>query len=363
MATIYPVIMCGGSGTRMWPLSRKSKPKQFLKLTSQATLLEETVARSDAAGDALKIEAPILICGAEHAQDALRQSANGGHPASAAIVEPFAKNTAAAAAIAALHVKAIDPAGFVLLLPADHHMAAPEMLWSGVEKGLAAAEQGKLVTLGIEPEGPETGYGYINTGAALSEDVYEVAAFKEKPDIETARSYIAQGDYYWNAGIFLYCAESMIQEFEALGPDILQACRASLDAAAQAGDEIRLDEEAFRACRSEPVDTEIMERTSRAAIVAPVRPEWNDIGSWTALAELLEERAKSGSPAVQPNIFSIDCKGGLVRSDGPFVAALGLSDIVVVATGDAVLVAHKDYAQKVKSVVEHLKEKGRDDLL
>lgn len=362
MSVIYPVIMCGGSGSRMWPLSRQSEPKQYLSLLDDSTLLESTIKRANAAPSSLSLEAPVLICGCDQASEALAQSISAGRPASAVIVEPFGRNTAAAAAVAALHVAERDPEGFVLLLPADHHMAAPEEFWAGVEKGLAIARDGDLVTLGIEPESPETGYGYINAGERIADGVHAVAAFKEKPDLATARSYLSEGGYYWNSGIFLFRADAMIREFEALAEDILRHCDAALRNAEQSGVEIRLDASAFGKCRSEPVDTEIMERTSRAAVVGPLRAGWDDIGSWAALTELLTKTGDSGALG-RGDVLRLGCEGGMVRSEGPFVAAVGLKDIVVVAAGDAVLVVHKDHAQQVKSVVETLKRSGRTELL
>lgn len=359
MAKIYPVIMCGGAGARLWPLSRKASPKQYLSLVDNQTLLEATVARMSHAPEGVEVAPVTLICGEGQETIAADQARAAGVEPLAVIVEPFGRNTAAVAATAALHIQALDPEAAVLLLPADHYISQPEGFWAGVAKGMPALETGKLVTLGIEPTGPETGYGYIQSGQQIGEDLHQVESFREKPDRVTAEAYLKTGDYHWNAGIFLFSAMAMIDEFQALGPDILQNSKAALDKARRSGVEVHLDAEAFGACRSEPVDIEIMERTERAAVVAPVRAGWDDIGSWSALSELkavLEDRG--GSPQTG-DVIAIDCEGGLVRSDGPLVAAIGLRDVVVVATGEAVLVVAKEQAQRVKEIVSRLKNDGR----
>lgn len=364
MTTIYPVIMCGGAGTRLWPLSRKDRPKQYQALIGDRSMLAETIARAERAPSSLKIAAPTMICGEGQEKLADTESRNAGWPPRAIIVEPFGRNTAAVAAIAALDIAASDPEGAVLLLPADHHMTHPEGLWSGVEAGLSAALNGRIVTLGIQPDGPETGYGYISCGEAIGDKVYEVSAFKEKPDALTAQRYLKSGGYFWNAGIFLFSAKSMITEFEALGPDILKACDSALSKSARDGVFRYLDQEAFEACRSKPVDIEIMERTERAAIVAPVEAGWDDIGSWAALSALKHELngLESSSPS-EGDVLAINCEGGMIRSDGPFVAAIGLQNVVVIAEGGAVLVVAEDQAQSVKDVVKQLKSAKRTELL
>lgn len=363
MSRIYPVIMCGGAGTRMWPLSNAAHPKQYLALLSERTLLQETAARLTAGPDELDIAPPALICGAGQEALAAGQVEALGTTPLAVLVEPVGRNTAAVAATAAAYIGAIDPAGLVLLLPADHYMAEPEGFWRGVSAGLAAAEAGELVTLGIEPDHPATGYGYIQAGAPIGPSVYEIARFKEKPQRAEAEAYLAEGGFYWNAGIFLFRADAMVREFEALAPDILTACRVALSGARRDGDAVYLEAGAFEDCRKAPVDVEIMERTARAAVVAPVRAGWNDIGSWAALAELKAALAGETGAIGEGDVLTLDCENALVRSDGPFVAAIGLKDIIVIADGQSVLVVHKEAAQDVKSVIKHLRRAGREDLL
>ncbi len=364
MTVIHPVIMCGGAGTRMWPLSRGRSPKQYLPLVGEATLLQETAARARHAGPALAIAPPALICGEGQDDLAAQQLSAAEVELAAILVEPVGRNTAAVAATAALHIAEADPAGLVLLLPADHHIEDPEAYWRSIEAAAAAASEGWLVTLGIEATGPETGYGYIQRGAPLGETVFKVEAFKEKPDRSVAEGYLAAGGYYWNAGIFVFRADAMLSEFERLAPQILSSCCDAYSQAEIGGLVRSLDRAAFEASPAAPVDIAIMERTDKAAVVAPVRAGWDDIGSWAALADLKAAlRDAAGAPVIDGDALAIHCKGGLIRSEGPFVAAIGLEDIIVIADGDAVLVVHKDAAQNVKAVVEHLRGHGRKDLL
>jgi mannose-1-phosphate guanylyltransferase/mannose-6-phosphate isomerase len=361
MQRIRPVIMCGGAGSRLWPRSRAAHPKQFLDLIDERTLLEATAARLAAAGAAMEILSPIVICGA--GQDALveAQLARAGKPAHRIIVEPFGRNTGAVAAVASLVSHTDDPDALVLLLPADHHIADDAGFWRGVEAGLVAASDGALVTLGIEPTGPETGYGYIRRGDAIGTGVYRVDQFKEKPDSETARGYLATGLYSWNAGIFLFRADAMLNAFKSHAPGILAACDRAVRDAASVKTRLHLSPAAFESCPSEPVDIAIMEKAERVAVVAPVRAGWNDVGSWTAIADL--KKAGIAADSKNPNVQTIDCDNCLIESEGPFVAAIGLKDIIIVATPDGILVTHRDHTQDVKKIVDHLKASRRTDLL
>ena len=361
MTRIRPVIMCGGAGSRLWPRSRAAHPKQFLDLVDHRTLLEATAARLKAAHEIVDVLAPVVICGAGQEDLVDSQLEAAGVPAHAIIIEPFGRNTAAVAAVASLIVSGDDPDTRVLLLPADHHIADDTGFWRGVESGLPAAGQGYLVTLGIEPAGPETGYGYIRRGEPIGTDVYRVDQFKEKPDVETARGYLETGLYSWNAGIFLFRADAMLGAFETYAPEILAACRRAVDDSSSAGLRCHLASEAFKACPSEPVDIAIMEKAGRVAVVAPVRAGWNDVGSWTAIADL--KRTGVAAAADNDQVKIIDCENCLVESHGPFVAAIGLTDIIIVATPDGILVSHRDRTQDVKKIVEHLKATQRGDLL
>ncbi len=361
MTKIRPVIMCGGAGSRLWPRSRAAHPKQFLDLVDERTLLEATAARLKAASPSITMLTPLVICGAGQGDLADAQLVKAGTPAHAIIIEPFGRNTAAVAAVASLVSSDLDPEALVLLLPADHHIADDAGFWRGVEAGIAAARDGNLVTLGIEASGPETGYGYIRRGASIGEGVYQVDEFKEKPDAATARAYLETGLYSWNAGIFLFRSDAMISAFQSHAPEILNACARSLKKGASNGARFSLSAEAFKACPSEPVDIAIMEKAARVAVVAPVRAGWNDVGSWTAIADL--KRDGIAATAASDQVHMIDCDNCLVESHGPFVAAIGLKDIIVIATPDGILITHRDHTQDVKKIVEQLKAKGRSDLL
>jgi mannose-1-phosphate guanylyltransferase len=356
--SILPVIMCGGAGSRLWPRSRAARPKQFLPLVEESSLLAATAARLGHAGAHLELLAPVIICGDGQEGLVSADMASAGAAPQRIWIEPFGRNTAAVAAIAALEASALAPDTLVLLMPADHHIAGPDAFWQAIGSGLPAAKDGYLVTLGMEPDGPETGYGYVQRGAEIGPGVHAVANFKEKPDAATAAAYLASGDYFWNAGIFLFRADTMIAAFEAHAPAILAACRAAVGAARQDAGGARLDPEAFAPCPSEPVDVAIMEKADRKAVIAPVRAGWSDVGSWDAIAAL-----KDGGVTDEDHVLALDCSNCLIESDGPFIAAIGLKDLVVIATGDSVLIMQRGEAQQVKTIVETLKKRGRRDLL
>ena len=351
MSSITPVIMSGGSGTRLWPLSRREEPKQYKSLVTDRTMLEETVDRVARGTDA----APVIVCARGHCGRILEQV-----PGATLITEPMGRNTGPVAIIASLHVARDDPEGLVLLLPADHHVRDPQAFWEAVGRGRAAAERGHLVTLGITPTAPETGYGYIRRGEALTEGVFSVAAFVEKPDAETARRYLDAGDYAWNAGIFLFRARDLLEEAQRHVPAMVAEARKAYDRASADGQTLHLDEASFAQVPADSIDYAIMERTERAAVVSPVEIGWDDIGSWSAVAELARD---GGASASQGDVVMLDCEGSYVRSEGPLVAAVGLTDVIVVATGDAVLVIDAARAQDVKSIIEKLKAGDRSALL
>jgi mannose-1-phosphate guanylyltransferase/mannose-6-phosphate isomerase len=342
--------MSGGSGTRLWPMSRAAKPKQFLKLLSEKSMFQETALRVH--GDEETFLDPIVIAGKRHGPVIAEQLVEIGVTPAKIILEPCARNTAAVAAVAAAWVARGEEDALILLMPADHHIANAEAFRRVVAKGAKAAESGHIVTFGIKPQSPHTGYGYIHTGEKLMDSVYEVAAFKEKPKLETAQEYLKDGGYFWNAGIFLFSARVMLEELDKHAPDIKRAATAALDASVMTGAARRLDEEVFSTCPANSVDYAVMEKTDKAAIVAPVDVGWSDIGSWSEVPP-------------DPNndrIITIDSKNNVIRTDGPVVAAAGVEDLIIVATGDAVLVARRENAQDVRQIVEELKKRGREDL-
>ncbi len=348
---IQPVIMSGGSGTRLWPMSRASKPKQFLKLVTDKTMFQETALRAYDGGETYLN--PVIIAGRKHGAIITEQLAEIDITPAEIILEPCQRNTAAVAAVAAAWRANGDEDALILLMPADHHIADAEGFRRAVQKGAAAAEKGHIVTFGIKPENPHTGYGYIQTGAKLYDSIFEVAAFKEKPQREIAEAYLADGNYFWNAGIFLFSAQAMLDELERHAPDIKKAASQALEKSVMSGAARRLDEQIFEACPKNSIDYAVMEKTGKAAIVAPVDVGWTDIGSWSELDASQQSE----------NVVALDCKDTVIRTDGPVIGAAGVDNLIIVATADAVLVARRDNAQEVRAIVEELKKRGREDLL
>jgi mannose-1-phosphate guanylyltransferase/mannose-6-phosphate isomerase len=348
---VQPVIMSGGSGTRLWPMSRAATPKQFLPLTGERSLFQETALRftSDSRVD---FNPPLVIAGAGHGDLVDQQLRAIGIEAAAVLLEPFARNTAAVAAVAAAWTKEHAKDALTLLSPADHFIEDPSALRGAVAAGCGAASRGAIVTIGVKPTEPHTGFGYIECGAEVAPSVFEIAAFREKPQRAIAEQFVAGGRHFWNAGMFLFAPDAMDDELAMHAPSIRKAAAAAL-ARAPKTRIATLDAAAFADCPSESIDYAVMEKTGRAAVVGPLDAGWSDIGSWTALA----------ASEADPRIATHDCDNVLVRTSGPFVGAIGLKDMIVVATGDAVLVLPKDRAQDVKRIIEDLKSRGRSDLL
>ena len=359
MDAIIPVVMSGGAGTRLWPASRAANPKQLHALVGPRTLLQETMERM-APGDDGLFDAPVIVCNRAYADQVRKQLAGLPSPPRL-ILEPFGRNTAAVAACASAWLAAKGrPEALILLAPSDHRMAATGPFRDAVRRAAGAARDGRLVTLGVTPTRPETGFGYIRMGGALGE-VFEAEAFVEKPDAATAQAYLEDGRYVWNAGYFLFRADTMLWEMRRLQPEILAACEAAVaKAAPQGADAILLDPDAFAACPAQSVDYAVMEK-SEAIAVAPMDAGWSDLGSWQAVWED-SEKDLDGNAVSGPGVLT-DAEGCLVRSDGPTVAVLGVKDLIVVVSDGAVLVAPRDRAQDVKMVVEALKASGREDLL
>ncbi|MBL8675059.1 MAG: mannose-1-phosphate guanylyltransferase/mannose-6-phosphate isomerase [Rhodospirillales bacterium] len=355
-APIQPVILSGGSGTRLWPLSREAYPKQFLALTGERSLLQQTVER---VADPARFLPPVIVCNAEHRFLVAEQARAIGVVPAAIVLEPAPRNTAPAVAIGALMAAASDPRRPILVLPSDHAVRRPEAFLAAVDAGLVAAMDGDLVTFGVTPHAPETGFGYIQLGAPAphAPGVRAVARFVEKPDAATARRFLEAGDHVWNGGIFLMRSDLYLAELKRFEPEILAACAASFQTARRDLDFIRLDKAAFEASPSKSIDYAVMERTARAAVV-PVDMGWNDVGSWDALWTIAARDAAGN--ALVGAAEAVDTRDSYVRAeDGVMVATLGVSDLIVVASADAVLVADRRRAQDVKKVVERLKSAGR----
>ena len=358
MQPITPVVMSGGAGTRLWPASRTANPKQLHRLVGARTLLQDTLGRLAPGADAL-FGAPVIVCNARYADQVRGQLQD--HPAPPRLIlEPFGRNTAAVAACASLWLaEQGNPEGLILLAPSDHRMAEAEPFREAVRRAAPAAHEGRLVTLGVTPAWPETGYGYIRLGAPLGE-IFEAEAFVEKPNAETAAAYLKDGGYVWNAGYFLFRADRMVEEMRRLVPAIVDACERALAEGERSSDAVLLDPDAFEACPSDSIDYAVMEKAGDIA-VAPMDAGWSDLGSWQAVWEASDKDA-AGNAAPGDAVLQ-GAKGCLVQTDGPTVALVGVEDLVVVVSGGAVLVVPRDRAQDVKAVVEALKAQGRTELL
>lgn len=354
---IHPVVLSGGSGTRLWPLSRELYPKQMHALAGDRTLLQQTVLR---AIDPAVFAPPLLIANDEHRFVVAEQLRQIGVTPQAIVLEPVGRNTAPAAAVAALMVTREDPNGLLLLMPSDHVIGDEAAFRRAIDIARNAAEQGRLMTFGIAPDRPETGFGYIRRGGELSgcTGAHEVDRFVEKPDLDTAMAWLKEGGYFWNGGIFLFRAGDLIEELRAAAPEILEAATQALDRARRDLDFIRLDREHFAACPSKSIDYAMMEHTMRAGVV-PVDMKWSDLGSWTALWSI--GAADAAGNVVEGDTLIADTRGSYLRSEqGILIATIGVRDLVVVATRDAVLVAPRERAQDVKLVVEKLKAQGNN---
>jgi len=346
---IFPVILSGGSGSRLWPLSRESYPKQLLPLASEATMLQETAAR---VADPALFHPVTVVANAEHRFVIAQQLNDIGHKGATIVLEPLARNTAPAVAAAALIAQRQDTNALILVMPADHAVPDKKGFLEAVNAGAAAAREGSLVLFGIQPDSPATGYGYILAGDAVKGLARRVEAFVEKPDLATAESYLADGRYSWNSGIFLLSATSVIEELEKHEPKVVAAVRASLDAAKKDMDFLRLDPDAFAESPSISIDYAVMERTDRAAVV-PSTFAWSDVGAWSALWELADRDA--GDNVQIGDTVAEDTRGSYLRSEGPLIATVGVENLIVIATPDAVLVADRNKDQDVKRLVERLR--------
>lgn len=349
MNDILPVILSGGSGTRLWPLSREAYPKQFLPLVGERTMLQATWLRVAP----IASRTPIIVANNEHRFMAAEQLREVDAQPAAILLEPMGRNTAPAIALAALQASADGSDPILLVLPSDHVVTDEAAFRAAAETAAHAAEGNRLVTFGIVPSGPETGYGYIK--AAAGTGVRNVAAFVEKPDLETARQYVASGDYFWNSGMFVFKASTYLQQLEKLQPAILDACRQALAKAKHDADFIRVDAEAFAASPSDSIDYAVMEKTEIASVV-PLDAGWSDVGSWSALWEV-SPRDENGN-AHHGDVVEVDCKNTYAYGQR-LIALVGLEDVVVVETDDAVMVGHRDRIQQVKDIVGKLKTDGR----
>ncbi len=347
--------MSGGAGSRLWPLSRQAIPKQLLPLVTNETMVQETAARFTGA----RFTDPVFICNALHAAPITDQMREMGQSIGTMIVEPMGRNTAPCAVVAARHAQICHTGALVLLVPADHHVRKPEAFRAAIEAAIPAAQAGRLVTFGITPDRPETGYGYIQQGSDIAPGVFSIKAFKEKPDAQTASGYLKNGDYVWNAGIFLFSPEVFLDEVNTFASEIDHAASQAYAAAKNKDGVIWLDCSTFEACPGQSIDYAVMESTEKAAVV-PCDMGWSDIGSFASLQEV---RADDLGNAVTGDVLTVDVSGSLILTDGPLVAAVGLENVAVIVHQGQVLVVNLDAAQDVKKIVERLKSTGRTDCL
>jgi mannose-1-phosphate guanylyltransferase/mannose-6-phosphate isomerase len=342
---IIPAIMSGGAGTRLWPLSTEDKPKQFHVLGGSGTMFTETIGRVRGASGEISFAAPIVLCNAAHASLVERELAANGVTPGAVVMEPAPRNTAAVGVIAAAVSAEIDPDALVLLLPADHIVTKPEAFLDAIAVAAPFARD-RIVTFGITPDRPATGYGYIQSGDQLGAGVFAVESFREKPNEQTAQQYLSAGGYSWNAGIFLFHPRVMLEEFAA-SADIRDAALAALQGAERKGVEIRLQAAAFAQVPSQALDIAVMEKTKRAAVV-PCDIGWADVGSWDEIWRLSHQ--DEGGNVRHGHVATLDANNNLLRGEGVKIAVAGISDLIVIATGDAVLIVPRDRAQEVKAL-------------
>ena len=350
---LVPVILSGGAGTRLWPLSRELHPKQLLPLLGRHTMLQETVRRLEG----LDAAAPTVVSNEAHRFLVAEQLREIGCTPRAIVLEPTGRNTAPAIALAAHAALAADEGDSLLLvLPADHLIRNVAAFHRAIEVASVAAREGALATFGVVPSSPETGYGYIRRGALQGSGAYRIAQFVEKPDAARAQSYLASGEYYWNSGMFLFRARRYLEELERFAPDIASVCRSSFACATRDLDFTRIDAAVFESCRSESIDYAVMEKTGDAVVV-PLDAGWSDVGSWASLHEACD-RDENGN-TLRGDVMVEDTRDSYIYSESRLVAAVGLRDYVVVETKDAVLVAPMDRVQEVKKLVGRLKADQR----
>lgn len=356
---ITPVIMAGGSGTRLWPLSRSLYPKQFHELVGSNSMLVDTYARLRGIKE---ITRPTVICGEQHrfivAQQMHEIMGNNEHPC--LILEPQGRNTAPAVALSAFQAikdeESDDP--LLLILSADHMVRDVPAFQAAIKTAAELAGNGSLVTFGINPSRPETGYGYIRGGDDINEFARKVEQFVEKPNLEVAQAYVSSGGYYWNSGIFMFKAKTYLDELKKYRPDIYTACEKSMETVGVDYDFVRPDKESFLNCPAESIDYAVMEKTADAVVV-PVSCGWSDVGSWSALWDVTDKDEKGNT--ILGDVIALDTHGSYIRSDGKLIATIGVEDLIVVESDDAILIAAKDRDQEVKQIVSLINEQGRDE--
>ena len=351
---LTPVLLSGGVGSRLWPVSRESHPKHFLPLAGELSMLQETLQRTSGLEEA----APLVVCNEEHRFMVAEQLRQVNLRASALILEPQGRNTAPAVALAAIKAVETDPQALLLVLPADHVIKDVAAFAEAVGKAIPLAQDGRLMTFGVVPASPETGYGYIKCGTSLGSDLFDLERFVEKPDAATAQSYLDSGNYLWNSGMFLLGAQNYLDQLQKLAPEILDRCRQAMAGASVDLDFVRPDAQAFDQCPSDSIDYAVMEKTDAGGVVS-LDCGWSDVGAWSALWDV-GERDEDGN-VCKGDVMLDNCSDSYFRSDSRLVAATGVDNLVVVETADALLVADRRKVQDVKRIVNRLKAQQRPE--
>ncbi len=354
MPKFNPVLLCGGVGSRLWPVSREARPKQYLNLIGEQSMLQQTLGRLDG----LPVATPMVVCNEQHRFLVAEQLRQLDIESPSIVLEPAGRNTAPAIAIAAIDALAKDPEAVLLVLPADHHIADVGALQSAVTQALNVVDEGRLITFGLIPNRLETGYGYIRCGKELSGSISDLAEFVEKPDAATAEAYLESGDYVWNSGMFMFRADAYCEALATHQPEMLKICREAMAAASTDMDFVRPDPELFASCPSDSIDYAVMEKTDRGAVVS-LDCGWSDIGAWSALWEAGSSDA-DGNVTVG-DVLLDNSRNSYVRSQSRLVTATGIDDLVIVETADAVMVADRHSVQDVKNIVNALKGLDRSE--
>ncbi len=352
---LTPVLLSGGVGSRLWPVSRETHPKQFLPLAGELSMLQETLQRASG----LEETPPLVVCNEEHRFMVAEQLRQVDLRASALILEPEGRNTAPAVALAAIQALAGDPEALLLVLPADHLIQDVDAFVAAVGKAVPLAQQGRLMTFGVVPASPETGYGYIKCGPAVDTDLYALERFVEKPDAATASAYLESGNYLWNSGMFLLRAATYLEQLGEHAPDILACCRRAMERASVDLDFVRPDAGVFAACPSNSIDYAVMEKTDVGGVVS-LDCGWSDVGAWSALWDVADRDSEGN--VCKGDIVLDNCRDSYFRSDSRLLAATGVANLVVVETADAVLVADRSRVQDVKRIVNRLKAESRPEV-
>jgi len=365
---IYPVILCGGSGTRLWPLSREEYPKQLLALVGGSTLLQATIQRLHMSGSDVEIATPIIVTNESHRFLVAEQLREIGIEHAQIILEPEGKNTAPALCLAALHIQQMDPEGLMLVMPADHVIQNQALFLEAIISGIEYTNDNSLVTFGIVPSHAETGYGYIKQGKALQKNIYTINSFVEKPDSKTAESYVASGDYVWNSGLFLFSAKTWLNAVKYFRLDIYESTTTAYKTKASDLDFIRVNSDLFKACPSESIDYAVMEHvtddddsTNFSGVVVALDAGWSDVGSWDSLWSISDKDANGN--VLKGDVFLDETKNSMVIAEGRMVSVIGLTDIIVIETADAIMVAEKTASQAVKRIVKQLADKNRQEII